>query len=110
MGEGLILPAEVVEYLTRKFGERFAKALQSYRPEKVSKLTISYDDELEITASVVGSKSIYACYFSPKKVFCSCTDQTIRKILCKHLFIMLLSALDQGLIRREELMKYLIWR
>jgi len=81
-----------------------------YEPEKVSNLTVSRNGELEISGSVCGSKSTYACYFSPDKMFCSCTDQTIRKVLCKHLFIMLLSALEHELIGLEELMKCLIWR
>lgn len=104
----IVFPAGVVEYLTKKYGERFYKALISYNPENVSSLAVDRKDILEISAAVKGSKSVYACFLSKDEVFCSCTDQTIRKTVCKHIFCMLFGAIEEGSVKLDEVVELLL--
>lgn len=105
----VVFEPELFQYLLKKYGERFSKALNSYNKAEVSNLTVDTRNGLEISSSVRGdSQNEYACYFGNDGYFCTCIDQTIRKTICKHIFIMLLKAIDTGFIKMEDVLKYLI--
>lgn len=103
----IVLPAGVVEYLMKKFGERFYKALINYNPENVTRLAVTKND-LEISAAVSSDDKQYACYFGKDRILCTCKDQMTRKMVCKHLFSMLLKALEEGLVELRDILEPLI--
>ena len=104
----IVFKADLLCYLLDKYGERFYKALTSYHEMPISNLVVSTKNGLEISASVKGSQSEYACYFGDDGYFCSCIDHTVRKTVCKHIFAMLLYSIDKGEVKMEEVLKRLI--
>jgi len=103
----IVFPVEIVAFLAKKHGERLVKALHLYTSELVWNLTVESN---EISASVRGEHGdVYSCFLgSEGETFCSCTDHQTRKVICKHIHLTLLAALERELITREEYMAKLI--
>jgi len=105
----LVIERDLLDYLLKRYGERMYKALMNYRDARIEHLAVLRDEHgLEASAIVHGEKGVYACYFGDDGYICSCTDQTVRKVICKHIWVMLLRAVAEGRVSLDDVIDRVI--
>lgn len=68
--------------------------------DKIEDLVVTRQQFIELSAFV----GQYGCYVDPDFMTCTCVDYRVRKIPCKHIFAVVLSAYNQGLINEMDVM------
>jgi len=80
------------------------------RPEKAKHITVKdlvvKDDISAIAVSETEDKE-YAVYISKDDFTCSCLDQKMRKVPCKHVIAVLMEVVSRGIMTYEEVGEYL---
>jgi len=90
-------------------GKRFQSAL-SMLEEGYGAKDVTIEREPPAVSGVVqGKRGEYVAFIAPGEKFCSCINQAVRKGVCKHLILLCLYCLKNGLISESELKALLIW-
>jgi len=104
-----MIEERLIDYLQRKFGGRFLRAYKMLQDkfERVDYLTVTHEKKVEVSGIVEGESMEYPVYVDIENFHCRCTDHTARKVICKHMIILLLYSYKKGKISLGELLALL---
>jgi len=100
---------QLYAFLEKKFGRRWRKARELIEKKvEVKHLTVTRESKTEISGIVKSKNDVYACYLDDENILCTCRDQTVRKVICKHLLVLLNRALEESKMSLSEFLTLVV--